>query len=63
MERSDKQFSSRGAFALFFNLIALKMSKALDLSKLLKKLILKRSGTSWKEKGVSRDNQLQNIWD
>ena len=38
------------------------MPKALDLSKLLKKLGMKGSGASWSQRGVSRVNRLQGIW-
>ena len=38
------------------------MPKALDLSKLLKKLSMKGSGTSWSRGGVSRVNRLRGIW-
>ena len=38
------------------------MPKALDLSKLLKELSMKGSGTSWSQGGVSRVNRLRGIW-
>ena len=37
------------------------MLMALELPKLSKKLILKESGASWKQKNVSGENNSQNI--
>ena len=53
-------YQVRQVLALFSTWIAL---IAKQLPKLSKKLILKEFGASKKQKAVSRDNHLQNIWD
>ena len=68
VKRSEMQLPSKGSFCPVFQLnysnFRLKtMSKVLDLSKLLKKVRLEESRTSYNQKRVSTDNQLQKIWD
>ena len=60
-------YQARPILAVFCNLIALSyvttVWQAFELTKLSSKLNLKEYGASQKQKQVSRDNHLQNIWD
>ena len=68
-QRKDlkSSYHVRPILAVFCNLIALNyvktVSQALELTKLSSKLNLKESEASQKQKQVSGDSHLQNIWD
>ena len=66
MKRFEKQLSSKRRFFFFLQLncsyfIAFTVPNALELPKMSNKLSLKKSGTSYYQKRVYRDNHLQNI--
>ena len=65
MRRSEKKLPRKTNFSTFLEIscsnFRLKLLKALELLKLLKKLSLKRPGASWKRKTVRRDNHEQNL--